>query len=133
MSGAVTPLYAGLLGLGFIVLSMLAIRARGRAKVALGTGGDPLLERAVRAHGNFAEYVPLALVLMMSAELVGSPHGWLHIAGVAVLLGRLSHAVGVSRAPENFRYRGAGMVLTFGAIGLLALLNLLLTFLASQG
>ncbi|TPG56961.1 hypothetical protein EAH89_12930 [Roseomonas nepalensis] len=116
----ITPLYAGLLGLGFIALSVLVIRARGRARVSLGTGGDAGLERAVRAHGNFAEYAPFALLLMLAAELSGAPGWLLHLAGLLLLLGRLSHAVALS-GPGSMPLRAGGMALTFAALVTLSL------------
>jgi len=42
---------------------------------------------------------------------------WLvHLLGSGLLLGRFCHAFGMSRTPENFRYRVAGMGLTFAVI-----------------
>ena len=66
MQGAmvVTPLYAALLALWFVVLSLHVIRCRREARVSLGDGGNGRLQRAIRAQANFAEYVPLALVLL---------------------------------------------------------------------
>lgn len=121
MMHAVTPLYTGLCGLFFIVLSIRAILARGRARVMLGTGEDPALLRAVRVHGNFAEYVPLTLVLMLSVEVMGVTHWPLHLAGTSLLLGRLAHAVSIGREAHDHRLRVAGMMLTFLAITVLSL------------
>lgn len=122
----VTPLYGGLLALLFLALSLRAIAARRRARLALGTGDNPALLRAIRVHANFAEYVPLALLLMLLLELQGMPAPILHALGVMLLLARLVHAGGVARANENFRYRVAGMGLTLTMIGLAALANLAL-------
>ena len=65
----VTPLYAGLLVLWFLVLSIRVIRRHGSGGIALGDGGDPGMLRVIRGHANFAEYVPLALLLMAILEL----------------------------------------------------------------
>jgi len=70
---AVTPIYAGLLGLLFVGLSLWVVARRVRARAASGDGGDPALSDAIRAHGNFAEYVPLALILMAMGEALGMP------------------------------------------------------------
>ena len=118
---AVTPFYAGIAGLFFLALSVRAIQARGRAQVSLGTGEDPALQRAVRVHGNFAEYAPLTLLLMLAVEVMGVAHWILHLAGVTMLLGRLAHAVSIGRATHDLRLRVAGMVLTFTAITVLSL------------
>lgn len=117
----VTALYAALLALLFLGLSLRVIGQRHRAQVALGTGGDPGLQRAVRVHANFAEYAPLVLTLLLIAELLATPGWWLHVMGIALLAGRGLHAFGVSREPEDIRIRGAGMALTFTALGSAAL------------
>lgn len=112
----VTPLYAALLGLIFVALSLQTIRLRRRHRVALGDGNQAPLRRAMRAHANFAEYVPLALLLMFFVERGGGSALRMHILGIALLAGRLLHAWGVSQVRENFRYRTTGMVLTFSVI-----------------
>ncbi len=81
MSVAVTGLYAGILGIVFIVLSMRVIKNRVRAKVNLLDGGDETLTRAMRVHGNFAEYVPFALLLMALAEIQSGLGLFIHVLG----------------------------------------------------
>jgi uncharacterized membrane protein YecN with MAPEG domain len=129
----VTALYASTLALLFVALSARTIMARRRARVALGDGGDRILQRRLRAHGNFAEYVPIVLILMALAEFQGTPDGRLHLLGGALLAGRCLHAMCVSREPEPIRLRVAGMVLTFGALigGALANLRLALPVLGA--
>jgi hypothetical protein len=98
-------------------LSVRVIGLRRRLKVAIGTGGQPALERAMRAQANFAEYVPFALVLMALAEAGGTP-GWIiHPLGAALVAGRVAHGWGITREPEDFRFRVGGMMATFGVIG----------------
>jgi uncharacterized membrane protein YecN with MAPEG domain len=120
----VTPVYAALMALLFVLLSLRVIAARRQSSVPLGDGGDPILLRRLRAHGNFAEYAPLAIVLMVLAELQDAPVVALHIIGLLLLGGRLVHAFGVSREPENYRLRVTGMALTFTALIMGALANL---------
>lgn len=112
----VTPAYAAVLGLIFVALSVRTIRMRRRHRVAVGDGGNAELRRAMRVHANFAEYVPLALLLIFFVEHDGAGTLLVHALGIALLAGRLLHAWGVSQEPENFRYRVSGMVLTFGTI-----------------
>jgi uncharacterized membrane protein YecN with MAPEG domain len=70
------------------------------------------------------EYAVFALLLMAFAELQGAP-GWaVHLLGLALLAGRLCHALGIGREPESGRLRVLGMQLTFTAIGAAALANL---------
>ena len=52
-------------------------------------GGDPLMLRRIRGHANFAEYTPLALVLITLLELAGEPRWELHALGASLLAGRL--------------------------------------------
>ena len=124
MSLTITALYAGLLSLHFIVLSLRVIRTRRESRVPLGDGGDQALLRSLRVQANFAEYVPLGLILIALAE-AQQLAGWLlHGLGLALLIGRLLHAAGVSRDPEPYRLRVAGMSLTFTVLALGATLNI---------
>ena len=113
---AVTQLYAALIALGYVALSVRTLRTRRRLRVAIGDGDEAVLARAVRAHGNFAEYVPIALILMLLLELTGAGATWLLALGVTLLVGRTSHAFGVSQVNEDFRFRVFGMALTFTVI-----------------
>lgn len=112
----ITPAYAAVLGLIFVALSVRTIRMRRRHRVAVGDGGNAELRRAMRVHANFAEYVPLALLLIFFVEHDGAETLLVHALGNALLAGRLLHAWGVSQEPENFRYRVSGMALTFGTV-----------------
>ncbi len=122
-----TALWAALLAPVCLWLSMRVIKQRRRARVAIGTGGDAALERAVRAQANFAEYVPFALVLLALAEAGGTP-GWvIHPLGAALLAGRIAHGWGIVRQPEDFRFRVGGMMATFSVIAAAALAALVAT------
>ena len=111
-----TPLYAALIGLVFTMLSVRTLRLRRRLGVAIGLGEEPILLKAVRAHGNFAEYVPIALLLMMFTELRTDGTLLIHVLGALLLVGRLTHAYGISQLKENYRFRVAGMAMTFTVI-----------------
>ena len=92
-----SSLYAGLCGLIYVALAWLVVRARWRYKVNLGAGTEPGMERAIRVHANFAEYVPLLLVLLTLAEVEGLPATAVHAAGTVLIASRLLHAWGLSR------------------------------------
>ena len=81
----VTALYAALLAPLFILLAVRVIRSRREAKVAVGDGGDKALLRRMRVHANFAEYVPLALILMALAESLAANRFALHATAIALL------------------------------------------------
>jgi len=121
-----TPLWASLLTFLYLWLAAQVIRARYRTKAALGSGGDPGLERAIRAHANFAEYVPLALILIALVELQGGRLWLVHLLGALLLAGRAIHAIGISREAEILAWRRNGMILTFSTLAIAALANLLL-------
>ncbi|NJO55520.1 MAG: hypothetical protein HC834_03235 [Rhodospirillales bacterium] len=124
----ITPIYAGLLTILFIVLSVRVIRRRQAARVTLGDGGDETLLRRSRAQANFAEYVPLGLLLMALVELQDKPAWCVHLIGVLLLVGRVVHAYGFSRTPEPLRLRVAGMAMTFSALGVGAVACLIPAF-----
>lgn len=109
----VTPLYAAVLVLWFLILSLRVVQNRKSAKVSLGDGGNPPLQRAIRGHANFAEYVPLALLLLLILELSRFSIYLLHAIGIALVIARLLHGYALAfRAEFRFgRYWGA--VLTF--------------------
>jgi uncharacterized membrane protein YecN with MAPEG domain len=124
----IVSLYAALLAILFIILSIRTIRMRRSLKIAIGDSGSPAMLRAMRVHSNFAEYVPLTLFLVALVE-VGSASSWVvHALGSLLLVGRLSHAYGVSQTTEVFAFRVSGMAMTFTTI-LFASLILLYEFL----
>ena len=124
-----TALYAALLGLMFVVLSIKVIKQRRRYQVGIGSKGELALERAIRVHGNFAEYVPFALLLMFLAEYSGLAPLYLHVLGMVLILGRLSHAFGVQQIKEPLKFRVFGMLLTFAVLLLSAVAILVLLLL----
>ena len=83
--------------------------------------------RRVRAQGNFAEYAPLSLILIAFAEIQGLPPLLVHGLGLALLVARGLHAFGLSRTPEDYRFRVTGMSLTFAVLALGAVANLVLS------
>ena len=69
MDITVTAVTAGLLALVYLVLSIRVIKLRGQNSISLGDGGNEALQRAIRGHGNFAEYAPMGVLLLLIAEL----------------------------------------------------------------
>lgn len=119
----VTAVFASLLALMFIKLSFDVIRFRRKNKISLGAGGIEELERAIRAHGNFAEYVPFGLFLIAALELNGAPLELVAPLGALLVVGRYFHAKGITEPPPHFTNRVRGMKLTFAALGLAAIAN----------
>jgi uncharacterized membrane protein YecN with MAPEG domain len=109
----VTMLYASLLGLFLIILSWGVSKVRLRERVSLGAGEVSDLEAAIRAHGNFIEYVPFALILLLLAESAGAQSWLLHALGGSLLAGRLLHAYGIRQPGSTNNYRKSGAALTW--------------------
>jgi uncharacterized membrane protein YecN with MAPEG domain len=119
----ITSLITAVLTSIFIKLSFAVINLRRRNKVGLGNGGYDDLERAIRAQGNFAEYVPFGIILIACLELNGAPWWLVAIPGAALIVGRLIHAKGINIPPPDFSKRVLGMKLTFGTLISLVVLN----------
>ena len=112
----ILPLYAALLALLFVVLSVRTLRLRHGLRIAVGDAGDERMLRAMRVHANFAEYVPLCLFLLYLLEAQGAAAWYLHVLGACLLAGRLVHAFGVSRAREKLALRVTGMAATLAVL-----------------
>ncbi len=118
----VSGIYAGILALIIVWLSFNVIKLRRANKVRLGDGGIPALQNAIRAQGNATEYIPISLILLVFLELGGIPFWVIHIAGIALVIGRITHAKGL--LSENLRYRVLGMQFTICTIIVLASANI---------
>ena len=124
----VTPLYAALLTLWFIVLSLRVIKLRGHHRVSLGDADRPDLRRAIRGHANFAEYVPLALLLLLVIELSRFSLYVVHLIGAVLLIARLLHGYALAFTPEWKFGRVWGAALTFVVLVIAAVLCLYQTW-----
>lgn len=120
----VTSIITAILTAIFIQLSFAVIGLRRKNKVGLGSGGHDDLERAIRAQGNFAEYVPFGILLIACLELNGAPWLLTAIPGITLIVGRLIHAQGINVPPPDFSKRVLGMKFTFITLITLVALNL---------
>jgi uncharacterized membrane protein YecN with MAPEG domain len=124
----ITAFYAGLLAMLFLYLSALVIANRRNKKISLGDGGDRHFLQFIRAHGNFSEYVPLVLVMLLIAEINGTNDVMLHLIGLTLLFGRLIHSFGLRRHTGESWQRVVGMLLTFASMIIAAVLNLIVLY-----
>jgi uncharacterized protein len=120
----VTSVFAALLAIIYVRLSFAVIALRRANQVSLGTGGNDALERAIRAHGNFSEYVPIGIILIACLELNGAPWWLVAVPGISLTLGRILHAKGIHQPPPHFSNRIRGMQLTFFTLMGLAGVNI---------
>lgn len=121
---AITGLYASLLALVFFVLTIGVVKQRRANAVSLGDGTVDELQKAIRAHGNFIEYVPICLILLAIAELNTNLVALLHVAGAVLLAGRLLHAYGIVKSSGASKPRIFGMLCTFLVMLVLSIWNL---------
>ena len=121
----IVPFYAAILAIIFIGLSMRVARMRGETKIGIGAGGNPGLERRVRVQANFAEYVPFALLLLAFLEMQQHSRYLIHLLCLALIIGRIIHAYGVSQDDEDVRFRIAGIIITAAVILVAAILLLI--------
>lgn len=117
----ITAFYAGLGGLWLVYLALSVVRLRRRHRISLGDDGRSDLAHAIRAHGNAAETLPLALILLGLAELADAPALLLHLAGLTLIVGRMAHAQFFLRKPRQMMLRVGGMVATVSVVTALAL------------
>jgi len=113
-------LWAALLILVLLALSLAVVRQRQKHGVMFGDGAVPQLAQAIRAFGNAAEYIPPGLIGITVLALVNAPSLAVHAAGALLLAGRVTHAAGLSRESGPSRARAVGMVLTWVAYILIA-------------
>ena len=128
MPTPITALWAGLLGLLSLALAMNVVRSRVSENVIFGDGGVTLVQQRIRVHGNFIEYVPLALVLLLVLELNGTSALVLNVLGGGLFVGRLLHAFGLTTNTGTSPGRFAGTVVTWLAILAASGLSLYLYF-----
>jgi uncharacterized protein len=112
-----TLLFAGLCALLQTALTALVIRQRTQARVSLLDGGDQQLLQRIRAHGNFVETAPMALLLMALLEMNGLAASWLWGFGGLLVAGRVLHAYGLLSGKAHWA-RLAGMIMTLFVISI---------------
>jgi uncharacterized protein len=115
-----TMLFAGVCALMQCVLTVIVIRQRAATGIDLLDGGNAELTRRIRAHGNFSETAPMALLLMLLLELSGVAAMWLIALGGCLLVGRALHAVTILHDGPRW-HRAVAMVLTITVLSFAAL------------
>ena len=112
----VTGFYLGILALLYLVLGLQVSRLRRGNRVVFGDGDNIKLRSAIRAHGNFIEYVPIIALMVAMLEMSGLPAMRVHLLMGALLVSRLLHPLGMYVGPRSWQfqiYRVGGIVLTW--------------------
>jgi uncharacterized protein len=115
-SFAAVALYAGLNALLLVVLAINAGVRRSGQNIQPGAMGEGALTRAIRAHGNFSENAPIALLLLTALALTNTAALPIHARGATFTIGRVAHALGMMRAKHPNVLRLIGNVLTWLAL-----------------
>ncbi len=118
-------LMTALLALFFLGLGANVVRLRIRYRVALGSDGHEDLQRAIRVHGNLAEYAPFAMMLLLILAFMDINTIYYALLCFAFCVGRVAHVYGIlireQINPHYIRFRQLGLQLSFAVIGLSAL------------
>jgi len=124
MQPVVTGAITALTSLLFLALSARVASLRHSEKIGIGDGGNRILARAVRAHGNLAEHAPFVLLLMLCYEISGGSRWILIGSGAVFLVGRVLHALGLMRTAGSSVGRFWGVVVTWLVLLVLSLATL---------
>ena len=127
----ITGIYAALATLLAVILAFRVIVLRQSTRTGIGDGGDHELAKRIRAHANAVETLPLGLVLLLLVEWNQTLPLLVHIFGIALIVGRVLHAFGLSRTAGASAGRIVGMGVTLMALLGMALLLLWQTFVIS--
>lgn len=98
-----------------MLLSLQVSRYRRGNRVLFGDGDNIKLRSAIRAHANFAEYVPITVLMIAMLETAGMPAGQVHWLMGVLLLSRLIHPLGLYVGPRTWQFqvcRVGGITLT---------------------
>ncbi len=104
----VSALYLAIFAVFATVLAFLPGRIRGADDIPIGDGGRRDLLLHMRRHANFVEYVPYFMLMLVALELNGTSDGWLHGLGMAMVLARIAHAIGIKEDTTRHPLRAVG-------------------------
>ncbi|WP_426614950.1 MAPEG family protein [Bradyrhizobium sp. McL0616] len=116
---SITANYLAILALIYAALALQVIRLRRSKGAAFNDGGDAGLRSAIRAHGNFMEYVPIITLMVALLEMSGASPVRVHVLMGLLVLSRLLHPLGMYATPGSLRFlicRGGGIALSLGLL-----------------
>lgn len=121
----ISSFYIPVIALVFFAITLRVGMFRANNKLSFGDGGDIVMTRISRAQMNFAESVPISLLLFALVEYNGAPAALIHGLFVLLLMGRASHYMQLTGVLKPIGFRMGGMMLTFlpiiiGSVWLLA-------------
>lgn len=108
----ITGLYVALNIFLLLALTFRVGQVRMKANVSLGDGGNFKLQSRIRAHGNYIEYAPLAILGLFALAGLGAYPYVLHFFGIFFLMARISHAIGMDGKNALGKGRVIGIIMT---------------------
>ncbi|NRB24458.1 MAPEG family protein [Shewanella sp.] len=134
MSVVISGLYISLTAILMVALAMRVVKLRRKHKIGLGSADNKELQLATRVHANLIENAPIAMALLLVAELNGLSSIYLHLLGMVWIIGRILHAVGLTRGRGGYHLgRFWGGLLTWLVMLILAIANITQFSLGSMG
>ncbi|QOZ44222.1 glutathione S-transferase [Bradyrhizobium sp. CCBAU 53340] len=115
----ITANYLAILALIYAALALQVVRLRRSSQAPFSDGGNENLRSAIRAHGNFMEYVPIIALMVALLEMSGASPLRIHLLMGALVLSRLLHPLGMYATPGSLRFticRVGGIILTIGLL-----------------
>jgi len=107
---------AAVFGLLHVIFTLRVGNYRFRSKISLGDGGDHELRKRIRAHGNFIENVPIALLLILLHDLDSAQDSTLVVMGSTLLVSRITHYLTIVTNGLPWILRPLSMLGTLGTI-----------------
>ena len=108
----ITGLY---IGLTIIIVIVLAVRIgiyRVKENISISHGGNVEVETRIRAHGNLTETAALTILAIAILEANGVGPIMLHGLGIAYIIGRILHPIGLRHNNIKNPARAIGSLLS---------------------
>jgi uncharacterized protein len=118
-SPSITAAYLAVLALLYAALAIRVVQLRRRNRAGFGDADNAQLRSAIRAHGHFAEYVPIIALMVAMLEISGLPASSVHGLMGTLLVARLLHPFGMYAKPGTLQFRVGriwGMTITIGVM-----------------
>jgi uncharacterized protein len=111
-SPVISAITAGVLIIGQTALMLAVARERRSVHQSLGDGSEPRLLRAIRRHGNYAENAALFVACLALLEMMGAVRLFVIFLATLFIVGRISHAIGLSQEKTANPWRVVGVLAT---------------------
>ncbi|EAU42618.1 hypothetical protein FP2506_07251 [Fulvimarina pelagi HTCC2506] len=106
-------------GLNIAILFWISFaigRIRVRHQIMVGDGGNAHLAKAMRGHANAIEIMPMTLLALALAALLGAWPSVIHALGLALTIGRVLHGLHFTRAEAPLWQRMIGFGLSMASM-----------------